>query len=164
MLIKPKHSPSWLKVAWSLSSLLIFASLACSLLTPKDASIQNHAAQSSETLEAVFIGQDGGSYAGRLCSSGTKNDNVHIHLTGLRTDFEPASYRVDDYAGGGVWATPCDPVSNWFLYVKPAVNGETDIFFKPFRDAADGTKYRITVAYSDGLTQVTVAQGLRVKP
>jgi hypothetical protein len=117
-----------------------------------------------DTLTATFMGQDGGGYAGRLCSSGTAFDNVHIHLDGLRTESEPISYRVEDYAGGGLWATPCDPVSNWFLSVEPAVNGETNLYFKPFRDAPSGTEYGITVVYQDGVTQIILVRGSRVKP
>ncbi len=104
----------------------------------------------AKAFTATFKGQDGGSFAGRQCSSGTAADNVHIHLAGLRADDQPISYRVEDFIGGGLWATPCDPVSNWFIYAELVANGETNIYFKPFRDAPDGTEYKITVGYQDG--------------
>jgi hypothetical protein len=115
-------------------------------------------------LKATFLGQDGHSFAGKLCSAGTKKDNVHIHLSGLRTDQEAVAFRVDDFAQGGVWATPCDPVSNWFLFVEPVVAGETDLYFKPFRVAPAGTQYRLTVTYADQTTQTVVLSGSRVQP
>ena len=129
-----------------------------------DTPIKSQPTKETATLKAEFIGQDGGNYAGKLCSSGTKSDNVHIRLSGIRTDREPVAFRVDDYAKGGVWATPCDPVSNWFLYVKPVVNGKTEVYFKPFRDAPVGTEYKVTVTYDDGTTQMTIIDGKRVKP
>lgn len=89
---------------------------------------------------------------------------MHIHLTGLRTDVEPISYRVDDYAQGGVWANPCDPVSNWMLYIKNVPGGEADPYFKPFRDAPAGTDYMIKVQYTDGQTQTVSVRSSRVKP
>jgi hypothetical protein len=116
------------------------------------------------TLRLTFIGQDGASHAGRLCASGTTNDNVHLHLDGLRTGVEAIAFRVDEPAGGGVWATPCNPVSNWLLYVVPAMDGQTDLYFKPFRDAPDGTEYVVTVQYGDGQIQRAAASGSRVKP
>jgi hypothetical protein len=163
-----KHS-LWLRVHriyWYIfySLFLFFIPLACTMSFSVDTSTKNQPTKEISTLKAVFIGQDGGNYAGKLCSSGTKSDNVHIHLSGIRVDSEPVAFRVDDYAKGGVWATPCDPVSNWFLYVKPIVNGETDIYFKPFRDAPEGTEYKITVTYDDGTTQITIVDGKRVKP
>lgn len=144
--------------------LLIFMSLACIMSVPVDTPASSQPSGQSDTLTATFMGQDGGGYAGKLCSSATANDNVHIHLDGLRTESEPISYRVEDYVGGGLWATPCDPVSNWFLYVKPVVNNETDLYFKPFRDAPSGTEYKITVVYQDGGTQIILVRGSRVKP
>jgi hypothetical protein len=117
---------------------------------------------STTALDATFLGQDGGNFAGQLCTTGTTNDNIHIHLTGLRTD-RPVSIRVDDPAGG-VWSTPCDPVSNWQLYFTSNVSNQADIYFKPFRDAPDGTEYTIVVQYSDGGTQTTSVIGRRVKP
>ena len=114
---------------------LSFMSSACDLSIPADPSANGQPSGQPDTMTATFMGQDGGGYAGRLCSSGTAYDNVHIHLAGLRTESEPISYRVEDLLGGGLWATPCDPVSNWFLSVEPVVNHETDLYFKPFRDA-----------------------------
>ena len=110
------------------------------------------------------MGQDGERYAGRLCSTGTAADNVHIRLTGLRTEAQVVSYRVDDYAAGGVWATPCDPISNWLLHVVPRPAAEVDLYFKPFRDAPDNTEYTITVHYSDGQTHKASVSGTRVRP
>ena len=115
-------------------------------------------------LSATFLGQDGGSYAGRLCSTGTVADNVHIHLTGLRTEAEAVGYRVDDFAAGGVWATPCDPISNWQLHVVSLSAAEVDVYFKPFRDAPTGTEYILTVQYSDGQTQKVSVKGAPVRP
>jgi hypothetical protein len=115
-------------------------------------------------LQAIFLGQDGGSYAGTGCSTGTVPDNVHIHLLGIKTDVAPTSYRVDDPAAGGVWATPCNPVSNWLLYVDGSTPGEADIYFKPFRDAPDGTIYSVTIKYADGSVQTTTIIGSQVGP
>lgn len=113
-------------------------------------------------LTATFLGQDGGSFAGKLCSSGTAKDNVHIRLNGLRTDAAPESVRVEEQ--GGLWATPCDPVSNWFLYVSYPAAGQADLYFKPYRDAPDGTRYSITVRYNDGTSKTISVKGLHVKP
>lgn len=154
-----------------LSSLFpLLVSLACVMSFSVDTSAKSNPTETSYpteragTLNATFVGQDGGNYAGKLCSSGTENDNVHIHLSGLRKDHEPAAFRVDDYAEGGVWATPCDPVSNWFLYVKTVGHGEADIYFKPFRDAPEGTEYKITVSYNDGVTQEVIVKGSHITP
>jgi hypothetical protein len=115
-------------------------------------------------LSAIFWGQDGGRYAGRLCSTGTAADNVHIHLTGLRTEAEAVGFRVDDFAAGGVWATPCDPISNWQLHVESPTAAEVDLYFKPFRDAPAGTEYLVTVRYSDGETHQVSVRGGAVRP
>jgi hypothetical protein len=143
---------------------LLLMSLACSRFVSQDTSTKVQPTEWSGTLQAVFIGQDGGDYAGKLCSAGTKDDNVHIHLSGIRTEREPVSFRVEDAAQGGVWATPCDPVSNWFLYVEPVVKGETEVYFKPFRDAPAGTEYTITISYNDGVKQMAVIEGSHIQP
>ena len=94
----------------------LIASLACSATISLDAG--SPAPQATLVVNALrleFIGQDGANYAGRLCSNGTAPDNVHLRLEGLRPDVEVVSFRVDEPAGGGVWATPCDPISNWPL-------------------------------------------------
>jgi hypothetical protein len=91
-------------------------------------------------------------------------DNVHIRLAGLRTEAEVVSYRVDDWAAGGVWATPCDPVSNWLLHVEPISDTEVDLYFKPFRDAPANTEYTVAVQYSDGQTHKVSVLGTRVRP
>jgi hypothetical protein len=142
---------------------LLLASLACSVNLSIDPTNEEHPTKAASKLRATFIGQDGSSYAGKQCSSGTINDNVHIRLSGLRTEITPVSFRVDDYAKGGVWSTPCDPVSNWFLFVNQAPDGMADLYFKPFRDAPAGTEYRITVGYSNGETQTTIVRGSQVK-
>jgi len=115
-------------------------------------------------LRGTFLGQDGKSYAGQGCDTGTVPDNVHIHLDGLKTDVQETSYRVEDTAGGGVWATPCNPVSNWLLYVISASPGQADLYFKPFRLAPDGTIYSVTIQYSDGMNQSGAVIGTQVQP
>jgi hypothetical protein len=115
-------------------------------------------------LRGTFLGQDGKSYAGQGCTTGTVADNVHIRLDGLKTDVQATSYRVEDTAGGGLWATPCNPVSNWLLYVIPASPGQADLYFKPFRVAPDGTIYTITIQYSDGTDQSVAVVGTQVQP
>lgn len=156
------HFEAW-RCHLSLFSLLVLflVSLACTGLEP---SATSRPTEWSGTLHATFIGQDGKDYAGKLCSAGTKPDNVHIHLSGIRSDREPVAFRVEDTSGGGLWATPCDPVSNWFLYVAPVTESETDIYFKPFREAPEGTEYKITVSYDDGVAQMAVIEGASVKP
>lgn len=144
--------------------LMVIFSSSCVLSLSLDTSRNPSPSGSPGELQAIFLGQDGGSFAGRLCSSGTTSDNAHIHLTGLRLNSEPVAIRVEDFANGGLWANPCDPVSNWFLFVKPVVNGETDIFFKPFRDSPEGTEYKITITYNDGVTQMVIVHGSRIKP
>jgi hypothetical protein len=117
-----------------------------------------------QTLVASFVGQDGYSYAGQGCTTGSVPDNVHIRLRGIRSGFQPTSYRVDDLAGGGVWAIPCNPISNWLLHVISVSPDQTDLYFKPFRDAPDGTVYTISVQYNDGASQTTTVEGTRVTP
>jgi hypothetical protein len=117
----------------------------------------------SGDLTSVFIGQDGQGYAGKQCSSGSAKDNVHIQIIGIKTGTAPVRYRVDEEKGG-VWATPCDPVSNWFLFVNNPAPDQADLYFKPYRDAPDGTKYTITVQYEDGTSQTVTIEGQRVKP
>ena len=144
-------------IAW------LLASQACSINVSIDPTGEEHPTDTVGKLRATFIGQDGGSYAGRLCSSGMTNDNIHIRLSGLRTNIKPISFRVDDFSKGGVWSTPCDPVSNWFLYVNQAFSGTADLYLKPFRDAPAGTEYKITVVYSNGETDITLVRGSQVK-
>lgn len=115
-------------------------------------------------LRGTFLEQDGKSYAGQGCTTGTVPDNIHIRLDGLKTDVQATSYRVEDTAGGGLWATPCDPVSNWLLYVISASPGQADLYFKPFRVAPDGTIYTVTVQYSDGTSQSVAVVGTQVQP
>jgi hypothetical protein len=117
-----------------------------------------------QTLVGTFLGQDGRSYAGQRCSAGTVPDNVHFRLDGLKAGVQPTSYRVDDFLGGGVWATPCDPVSNWLLYVTSSSSDQADLYFKPFRDAPDGTTYTVSVQYSDGTSQTIEVVGTHVTP
>lgn len=144
--------------------LIVVLTLGCSLTVSLDPGPAAQPVASVNRLHAAFWGQDGDSYAGRLCSTGAAADNVHIRLSGLRTESAVASYRVDDLAAGGVWATPCDPVSNWLLHVIPNAAGEVDLYFKPFRDAPANTEYTVTVQYSDGQTHRVSVLGTRVRP
>jgi len=116
--------------------------------------------------QGVFIGQDGGSFAGQGCSSGTVPDNIHIRLPGLRTDITVASYQVDDAAGGGRWATPCNPVSNWLVVAQDTAPGQVELYFKPFRNAPAGTIYAVYLRYQDGTSeQISVVGGeVRLTP
>ncbi len=144
---------------------ILFVILACSATLSLDtASPAPHPTLTINTLQLEFIGQDGAGYAGRLCTDGTAPDNVHLHLNGLRTEAEAISFRVDEPAGGGVWATPCDPISIWQLHVITAANGQFDLYFKPFRDAPAGAEYIVTVQCSDGEVQKDSTRGTRVKP
>ncbi len=113
-------------------------------------------------LRAVFLGQDGASYAGRDCTVGNVPDNIHIRVTGMHTDVYPVTYRVEDPAGGGAWVNPC--TANWSLHVASSAPGAADLYFKPFRDAPDGTIYTIAIHYSDGSIQTSAVAGTRVKP
>ncbi len=113
-------------------------------------------------LRAVFLGQDGASYAGRDCNEGSAPDNIHVRITGMYAHVQPLNYRVEDPAGGGVWANPCSAA--WLLYVVSPEPGVADLYFKPFRDAPDGTLYTITVRYSDGSLQATAVAGTHVRP
>jgi hypothetical protein len=117
----------------------------------------------NQYLQATFLGQDGADFAGVGCSAGTAPDNAHIRLTALKTDVTAVSYRVQDDSGG-VWANPCDPVSNWLLHVESNTPGTADVYFKPFRDAPDGTIYTITVAYEDGSGQSVSVVGSQIAP
>jgi hypothetical protein len=138
--------------------------LGCSLTVSLDPGPAEKPVVSVNRLHATFLGQDGGSYAGQLCSTGAAADNVHIRLSGVRTGVDVASYRVDDLAAGGVWATPCEPISNWLLHEVPAGDGKVDLYFKPFRDAPANTEYTITVQYDDGQTHRVSVLGTRVRP
>ncbi|MFK7801207.1 MAG: hypothetical protein AB8G95_06230 [Anaerolineae bacterium] len=115
-------------------------------------------------LEAYFLGQDGESYAGAGCTEGDTADNVHIRIRGLKPNVAPTKYRVDDTAGGGVWATPCNPISNWQLHSIEQDSGDVDLYFKPFRVAPDNTQYSVTVTYEDGSTQFVALTGTAVTP
>ena len=114
--------------------------------------------------QATFLGQDGQSYAGAGCVSSTQPNNAHVRLTGLKTDVMPVSYRLEDGAGGGLWATPCNPQSNWLLYVTTPTPGQADLYFRPFRSAPNGTVYAITVQYSDGSSQSVSVLGTAIAP
>ncbi len=117
----------------------------------------------SPYLQATFLGQDGADFAGVGCAAGTVPDNAHIQLNGLKTDVTAVSYRVQDDSGG-VWATPCDPTSNWLLHVESSAPGTADVYFKPFRVAPDGTIYTITMTYDDGSVQSTALVGTQIAP
>lgn len=113
-------------------------------------------------LRASFLGQDGANYAGRDCTKGDVPDNIHIRITGMRTDVQAENYRVEDPVGAGAWASPC--TATWLLHTLSSAPGTADLHFKPFRDAPDGTVYTIAVRYSDGSVQTTAVAGTRVKP
>jgi hypothetical protein len=129
----------------------------------KEATIY-HGYKYAVKFQAKFLGQDGMGYAGVGCTSGSTPDNIHIRLTGVKTDVTVSNYRIEDPAGYGVWANPCNPISNWFIHAQNSNNGQADLYFKPFRDAPDGTIYTITVQYSDGTSQTTSVVGTRVAP
>lgn len=115
-------------------------------------------------LVGTFLGQDGASYAGTQCNPGTAPDNVHIRLTGIRTDSPVVDYKVEDIDGGGLWAIPCEPVTNWLLYVDAPVEWQADLYFKPFRVAPDGTIYTISLLYADGAIEKLNVVGTYVAP
>jgi serine/threonine-protein kinase len=104
---------------------------------------------SPQSFNSFFLGQDGASYAGKVCSKGSVPDNVHIHLEGLIVGVSPTTFLLKDPTGG-VWATPCNPVSNWLLYVVYPSSGQADLYFKPYREATAGTLYTIKISYDDG--------------
>lgn len=109
---------------------------------------------------AHFVGQDGGAYAGVMCSPGTIGDNLHIRLSGLRTDHQPVRFVLLDSAGGGRWEQPC--TATWMLYVQSDGPGRADLYAKPYRSAPDGTLYTIQVYYDDGSVDTLVARGREV--
>lgn len=117
-----------------------------------------------QSLRGTFFGQDGASYAGVGCNVGSVPDNIHIRVEGLRTDTQISSFVVEDPVGGGVWSNPCDPSSNWLLYVIYLSANRADLYFKPFRFAPDGTTYAIRVTYSDGTNQNISVVGTSVRP
>ena len=123
-----------------------------------------HGYENTSYLQATFLGQDGASYAGMGCTVGTVPDNIHIQVSGMKTDSQPISYLVEEPAGGGVWATPCNPVSNWFLHIESSTVGEADLYFKPFRAAPDGTIYNVVIDYEDGSRQSVSIVGSHVSP
>ncbi len=115
-----------------------------------------------DPFRGTFLGQDGQSYAGENCTAGNRPDNIHIHLDGIRTDVQAIRYQVEDGVGGGLWVTPC--TSNWLLHVITNTMGQADLYFKPFRDAPDGTSYLVTIGYSDGSSRSINVIGSRVQP
>lgn len=155
----------WKRLVFAMLGLTLIVVSIWAVLDVKRPRLRPNAVQ--ENLQATFLGQDGENYAGRQCARGAENDNVHIHLDGLRADVQPVSFRVEDRNPGsvlGVWAVPCDPVSNWLLYVISSTPGQADLYFKPFREAPDGTEYTIIVQYEDGTNQSTEVVGSRVVP
>lgn len=122
------------------------------------------AAEAGPRLRATFVGQDGGRAAGQQCMPGTTDDNLHIRVEGLRSDERPAAYRIEDRSGGGLWALPCDPATNWLIHAEPGEEaGSVDLFFKPFRDAPAGTEYVVTITYADGTAAEVVVAGRKVE-
>jgi hypothetical protein len=115
-----------------------------------------------QTLAGLFIGQDGQSYAGEGCNPGTVPDNIHIHIEGIKSGAQVVGYRVEDQ--GGAWGYPCDPQSNWLLYVITAPPDQAELYFKPYREAPDGTLYLVYVYYDDGTSQMAVVVGTHVAP
>jgi hypothetical protein len=115
-------------------------------------------------LTATFLGQDGATYAGMGCTQGGTVINAHVRLSGMRQDSAPVSYRLEDTTHLGVWATPCDPVSNWLLYVTNASGGNADVYFRPFVTAPAGTQYNVRVTYADGGTQSVSFVGTSITP
>lgn len=113
-------------------------------------------------LEAVFLGQDGASYAGEGCRKGTAPDNIHIRLSSMRTDVAVTAYRVEDHTGG-VWVWPCNSF-NWSLVPITSVPGQVDLYLKPWGDTPAGTLYTVTVQYSDGTGEQVTVIGSRVRP
>jgi hypothetical protein len=141
------------------------ASLACEItIGSKQATpVTQVVSPTARALHATFLGQDGGNYAGQSCKTGTTSDNVHIHLEGLRTNSQPSAYTLQEQMGTGVWATPCNPVSNWLLYASSSRSGEADLYFKPYRDAPEKTEYVITIQYNDGKMETVSTIGSQVK-
>ncbi len=103
-----------------------------------------------QRLQATFLGQDGASFAGEGCQPGSYPNNVHIRLSGLRPGLQPKRLRVEDPSGGGSWATPCDPVSDWLLHAVYTSAVSADLYFKPFRNASAGSRYTVSVEYENG--------------
>ncbi len=121
-----------------------------------------HGYLSDPPMRGVFLGQDGADYAGIDCSAGTAPDNIHIRVTGMHTNVQPVSYRVEDPVGAGLWTDPCS--ASWALHVIARNDGTAELYFKPFRDAPDGTIYTVAILYSDDSIQTTAVSGTRVRP
>lgn len=117
-----------------------------------------------DRLTATFEGQDGGSYASSECVANGVADNIHINVSGLKEGVAIDKITVTDPAGGGVWAQPCNPISNWYLHIIPSAGGIVDLYFKPFRNAPDGTIYTVTIEYEDNTSQATTVLGTAVAP
>lgn len=113
-------------------------------------------------LKASFLGQDGTGLVGIGCTRDDTPDNIHISVTGLRTDVEPEGWEVTDPAGSGLWALPCNG-RNWWLDAMAAGDGTAQLYLKPHRDAPDGTRYRVTVLYPDGSAAYAVVEGSAVR-
>lgn len=119
-------------------------------------------------LEAQFWGQEDVSLAGPGCNGSPQPGNVHIRLTGLRLDSRPARIRIEEPQGGSSWANPCDPISNWQLFIHYNHLSQADLYFKPNHNIPAGAIYTVTVEYEDGeVARVslpdTSAQALNIK-
>lgn len=116
-------------------------------------------------LEAAFLGQDGAALAGAGCTLGSPTaDNVRIRLQGLKTGLAIRRVLVEDPAGGGRWSDPCDPSTDWALVTLADGGGGLDLLFKPYRAAAEGTLYRVSVEYADGSQSTAQVPGSAVAP
>lgn len=115
-------------------------------------------------LTASFEGQDGAGYAGSDCEAGTVNDNIHIHLTGIKEYNMVSNIRIIEKNNMGVWANSCVFGSTWMIHVEKFAHGERDLYFKPYRNAPDGTIYEITVDYENGLSEKVLVEGTAVFP
>jgi hypothetical protein len=115
-------------------------------------------------LTATFLGQDGERYVGPGCSGIATAVNAHVRISGMRTSSPPVSYRLADVTHGGLWATPCDPASNWQLHVRNVAGGNADLYFHPFVSAPAGTTYVLHIQYANGDVQSVAISGTAISP
>lgn len=114
--------------------------------------------------KAVYLGQDGGDYAGEKCSPGNAKDNIHIRLSRLRKNELPTRYRIED-GKGGAWTDPCDPTGTaWMVYTRSSTPGEVDLYFKPNGPAPKATRYLILIQYKDEVILPVVVESTESVP